>query len=299
MKKYLHKLLLCIATVGFYQLFAPAAFAASLSQVSNFGNNPSNLDMHLYVPDNVQSNAPLLLAVHYCTGTGPEFFQNTSYNNLADTYGFIVIYPTATRSSKCFDVYSSSALTRDGGSDPVALMSMVNYVQSNYNVDANRIFVTGVSSGAMMTNVMLALYPDVFSAGAAFAGVPYTCFATTGSSEWSGECANGNITKTAQAWGDAVRNANPGYGGERPRIQLWHGTNDETLNYNNFNEAIKQWTNVHGLSQTPTFTDQPSANATRTRYGSSGANAQVEAISLQGVRTIYRSKKRRRFAFST
>ena len=83
MKKYLHKLLLCIATVGFYQLFAPAAFAASLSQVSNFGNNPSNLDMHLYVPDNVQSNAPLLLAVHYCTGTVPRIFSKHQLQQLS------------------------------------------------------------------------------------------------------------------------------------------------------------------------------------------------------------------------
>ena len=34
-------------------------------------------------------------------------------------------------------------------------------------------------------------------------------------------------------------------------MQIWHGTNDTTLRYPNFGEQIKQWTNVHGLSQTP------------------------------------------------
>lgn len=264
-------------------IFAGAASAASLTQVTNFGNNPSNLEMHLYVPDSIKDKSPILLAIHYCTGSGPVFYQNTSYKTLADKYGFIVIYPTAIRSSKCFDVYSSAALTRNGGSDPVSMRSMISYVQKNYNVDNNRIFATGTSSGAMATNVMLALYPDVFAAGAAFAGVPYGCFATTGNSEWNSECSGGRVIKSAQQWGDLVRNAYPGYSGNYPRMQLWHGTNDEGLNYNNFVEEIKQWTNVHGLSQIPEYTDSPTSGATRTRYGDSGENAPVEAISLQGV----------------
>ena len=80
-----------------------------------------------------------------------------------------------------------------------------------------------------------------------------------------------------------MRNAYPGYSGKRPRMQTWHGTNDEILRYPNFGEQIKQWTNVHGLSQTPTFTDTPQAGYTRTRYGGSGGQAPVEAISMQGV----------------
>jgi chitodextrinase len=64
---------------------------------------------------------------------------------------------------------------------------------------------------------------------------------------------------------------------------VWHGTNDTTLRYPNFGEEIKQWTNVLGLSQTPSFTDSPQSGWTRTRYGGTGIVAPVEAISLQGV----------------
>jgi acetylxylan esterase len=92
----------------------------------------------------------------------------------------------------------------------------------------------------MMTNVLLMDYPDIFRAGAAFAGVPAGCFATTDPSRWNNECAVGHITQTAQQWGDIVRNAYPGYTGPRPRMQLWHGTSDTTLNYVNFGEEIKQ-----------------------------------------------------------
>ncbi|MBE1484565.1 extracellular catalytic domain type 1 short-chain-length polyhydroxyalkanoate depolymerase [Plantactinospora soyae] len=262
---------------------ATPASAATLTEVTSFGTNPSNLRMHLYVPDRVAARPAILVAVHYCTGTGPAFYSGTQFASLADRYGYIVIYPSATRSGQCFDVYSPQALRRDGGSDPVSILSMVRYVQQRYNTDPARVFATGVSSGAMMTNVLLGNYPDVFAAGAAFAGVPHSCFATTGGSTWNSECANGQVIRTAQQWGDLVRGAYPGYSGSRPRMQLWHGTNDETLRYPNFGEEIKQWTNVHGLSQTPTFTDTPQSGYTRTRYGGSGGTAPVEAISMQGV----------------
>jgi acetylxylan esterase len=261
-----------------------SADAASLQQVTNFGTNPTNLGMYVYRPDGLPANPPLLVAVHYCTGSGPAFHSGTQFASLADQYKFIVIYPSSTNADKCFDVSSPAALTRNGGSDPVGIMSMVNYAKQNYGVDASRIYATGMSSGAMMTNVLLADYPDVFKAGSAFAGVPYTCFATgSASNRWNSDCSAGRITKTAQAWGDLVRNNNPGYSGPWPRMQLWHGTNDETLNYVNFGEEIKQWTNVNGLTQTPTRTDTPSSGDTRTQYANSAGTVLVEAHSLAGV----------------
>ncbi|MGV9212252.1 ricin-type beta-trefoil lectin domain protein [Micromonospora sp. RB23] len=134
----------------------------------------------------------------------------------------------------------------------------------------------------MMTNVMVGLYPDLFNAGVSSSGVPFGCFATTNGAEWNSECSGGRIVKTPQQWGDLVRNAYPGYTGKRPRFQIWHGTTDTTLSYVNFGEQIKQWTNVQGVSQTPSYTDYPQTSATRTRYGGTGGTAPVEAISFQG-----------------
>jgi poly(3-hydroxybutyrate) depolymerase len=65
---------------------------------------------------------------------------------------------------------------------------------------------------------------------------------------------------TAQQWGDLVRGMYPGYAGYWPRIQLWHGTADTTINYNNQTEAIKEWTNVLGLSTAPSSTDSASVS---------------------------------------
>jgi poly(hydroxyalkanoate) depolymerase family esterase len=264
------------------QAAAPAA-AASLTQISNFGTNPSGLAMYLYVPNNVKPNPPILLAMHGCQGSGPYLYSSTDFGKLADQYGFIVIYPSTNPGGSCWDVSSDQALTRNGGSDPVGLMSMITYTEQHYGGNPNAVYVTGESSGGMMTNVMAADYPDVFKAGAAFMGVPYHCFYTGTVKGWNGPCAGGQVSMTPQQWGDLARNADPGYTGPRPRMQLWHGTADTTLNYNNLGEEIKQWTNVLGVSQTPSSSDTPMTNWNRTRYNNASGTTEVEAYSIVGA----------------
>ncbi|NUU18232.1 PHB depolymerase family esterase [Cellulomonas humilata] len=269
---------------------APAAQAASLVNVASFGSNPGQLGMSLFVPDSLPAKPAVLVVVHYCTGTAQAMYDGAQFDELATRYGYIVIYPQANRSGSCFDVSSAQALTHGGASDPASIVSMVQHVQQRYVTDTSRVFVTGVSSGAMMTEVLLATYPDVFAAGSAFAGVPATCFSTTSpppgtasQAPWNSDCSGGRRVLTAQQWGDLARAAYPGYTGARPRVQLWHGSEDTTLSYVNFGEAIKQWTNVLGVSATPASTDSPASGQTRTRYGATGDRAPLEAISLQGV----------------
>ena len=269
---------------------APAAQAASLMNVANFGTNPGGLGMSLFVPDSLPAKPAVLVAVHYCTGSAQALYNGTQFDELASRYGYIVVYPQANRNGACFDVSSAQALTHGGASDPTSIVSMVRYVQSHYTTDTSRVFVAGVSSGAMMTEVLLATYPDVFAAGSAFAGVPATCFSTSApapgtssQASWNSDCSGGRRVMTAQQWGDLARAAYPGYTGPRPRVQLFHGTADTTLSYVNFGEAIKQWTNVLGVSATPASTENLGNGKTRTRYGATGDRAPVEAISLAGV----------------
>jgi hypothetical protein len=134
---------------------------------------------------------------------------------------------------------------------------MVTYAISKYGANADRVYSTGDSSGAMMTELLLALYPDIFKAGSAFAGMPAGCRGTNESGTsmgYSGACAGGNVTHTPAEWGDIVRKMDPGYTGHRARVQLFHGDADPTIRYQNFTEAIKEWTNVLGLATAPTST---------------------------------------------
>jgi len=263
------------------------ALAASLVEVSSFGDNPGNMRMHVYVPDSRPASPAIVVAMHGCGGSGQGFYQGSEFASLADQYGFIVIYPTATQSAgfgNCFDTWSDTAKRRNGGSDPVSILSMIGYVERTYQGDPNRVYATGSSSGGMMTQHMLAVYPDVFKAGASFMGVPFDCFA--GAADYppgSSRCTGGSMDRTPQQWGDAVRQAYPGFSGTRPPIQLWHGTSDTLVPYSLLRESVEQWTNVFGLSQTPTSTDTPQANWNRSRYADQSGTVRVESYSIQGA----------------
>ncbi len=271
---------LAVASLVIPGLTRPAA-AASLTEVTNFGPNPGGMRMHIYVPDVRPAKPAIVVAMHGCGGSGPGFYSGSEFASLADQYGFIIIYPSAMQEAgfgKCFDTWSDASKRRGGGSDPVSIESMVNYVQTQHGGDINRVYATGSSSGGMMTQHMLAVYPDLFKAGASFMGVPFNCFANAAAYPPGGPCTNGSMNRTPQQWGDMVRAAYPGYTGPRPPIQLWHGTNDTLVPYSLLQESVEQWTNVHGLSQTPTSTDTPQPNWNRRRFGT-----QVEAYAIQGA----------------
>jgi poly(hydroxyalkanoate) depolymerase family esterase len=264
-----------------------SAYAASLVEVTNFGNNPGNMRMHIYVPDVRPANPAIVVAMHGCGGSGPGFYSGSEFASLADRYGYIVIYPTATQQAgfgNCFDTWSDASKRHGGGSDPVSIVSMVNYAGRQYGADLTRVYATGSSSGGMMTQHMLAVYPDVFKAGASFMGVPFGCFANAADYPPStSQCTTGQKDLTPQQWGDLVRGAFPGYSGPRPRIQLWHGTSDNLVPFSRLNESIEQWTNVFGLSQSPTSQDTPQAGWNRRRYAAASGTVQVEAYSISGA----------------
>jgi len=219
--------------------------AASLQLVPNWGASgvPTNLSMYVYVPDNVATNPPILVLLHYWGGTASSVFGQAAGGGLvaaADQYGFIMVVPQ--RASDCWDYSSAQSLTHDGGGETQGIAQMVKYAINTYQANSNRVYVTGDSCGGMMTEAMLAVYPDIFKAGTAYAGVPI-------GGAWT------PVTHTAQEWGNLARAAYPGYAGPRPRVQLWHGTADGLVNYSNLVEATMQWGNVLGLSASPTVTN--------------------------------------------
>jgi acetylxylan esterase len=186
-------LLILTAALG-----ANAAQGSLQQQTGNWGSNPTNVGFFYYRPTGLPANPALIVAMHYCQGTAQAYFTGTQYANLADTNKFIVIYPDAPDSGGCWDVHTTATLTHNGGGDSIAIANMVRYAISNWGVDTSRVYMTGTSSGAMMTNVLAGAYPDIFQAGSAFAGVPYSCFA--GPDLWNNACALGQTTKTAQEW---------------------------------------------------------------------------------------------------
>jgi acetylxylan esterase len=95
------------------------------------------------------------------TGTAEGYYTNSPYAQLGEEYGFITIYPSSPYSGTCWDVSSESALTHDGGGDSNSIANMVTWTIEQYNADTSKVFVTGSSSGAMMTVTTSLSFPTI------------------------------------------------------------------------------------------------------------------------------------------
>lgn len=220
--------------------------------------------------------------LHPCGGTGSQFYSMTQLPRYADQLGYVLLYPSTTKQSNCWDVHSAQSLTHGGGGDSEGLANMVAWALTKYNGDASKVFVVGASSGAMMTNVLAGTYPDVFVAGAAWSGAPDQCFAGQTSSTPSTpdqSCAQGQKRYTAQQWGDLARSSYPGYTGRRTRLILGHGTADGLTVYALLGQMLAQWSNVLEVSFTRNLTNTPASGWTETQYGD---GTQLVGLSLQG-----------------
>ncbi|MGK5742022.1 extracellular catalytic domain type 1 short-chain-length polyhydroxyalkanoate depolymerase [Micromonospora sp. URMC 103] len=268
---------LVLAAAGALALATPAQ-AASLTQVTSFGSNPGNLAMYAYRPDNLPANSPAVVLLHGCTQNANGYFTNSGWRKYADQWGFALIVAeqkSGNNANACFNWFEPGDTARGQG-EALSIKQMVDHAKANFGVDGNRVFVSGLSAGAAMSAVMLATYPDVFAAGSIIAGIPYRC-ATSMVNAFS--CMTPGTDKTPAAWGDLVRGAYAGYTGRRPRVAIWHGTADYTVAPLNATESRDQWTNVRGISQTPTSTSSLPGGTSLEVYG----NDEVRLYRVSGM----------------
>jgi poly(hydroxyalkanoate) depolymerase family esterase len=260
----------------------PAAAQATLTQVTNFGSNPGNLEMYSYVPAGLPSGAPLVVALHGCTQSASDYYDNSGWPKYADLWDFALVFPQQVSSNNaedCFDFYTPSDDSRGDG-EAESIMQMVQYAEANYGVNPSRIYITGLSAGGAMTDDMLADYPDVFAGGAIDSGLPAQC-ATSLTNESSCQYEAENMTPAQ--WGALVKNSDPGYNGPWPRVAIWQGTSDYTVNPANATEEMDQWTDVWGISQTASSTRSLTGGTTEDVYNDASGNPAVEMYTISGM----------------
>ncbi len=261
-----------------------SAASTTLAQVSSFGTNPGNLLMFDYVPSGMPAKAPLVLALHGCTETAADY-ESAGWNALADTYKFYVVYPqqqSANNTESCFNWFGNTAgstadITRGEG-EAASIIAMIKNMESTYSIDTSRVYVTGFSAGAAYAVALLAMYPDVFAAGASFSGIPFGCASSLTTAE---TCMAAPPSKTAAQWGTLAQAGFPGYSGPYPRLSVWQGSMDTTVSTQNLAAIVSQWTDLTGASSTPSTTNTV-AGFPHNEY-SNGKGVQVESYSITGM----------------
>ena len=225
---------------------APAfrAGAARIKAVAAFGPNPGELRMLTYAPQRLGASPGLVVVLHGCTQAAEAFASGAGWLDLADRYGFVVLAPEQARANNpnlCFNWFNPDDIARGSG-EAASIRQMIVRAVKDHGVDPARVFVTGLSAGGGMANVMLATYPEVFAAGAIFAGLPYA--AASGVPQAFGVMMGHGGRKPAEA-AAAIRSAT-GRRGPWPRVSIWQGGADSTVVASVAEDVADQWVEVHG-----------------------------------------------------
>jgi polyhydroxybutyrate depolymerase len=124
----------------------------------------------LHVPDGYDPSipAPLVISIHGFAEWPAHQMQISRWNDLADEYGFLVVYPSGT------DFPKRWRTTRFGPGDPlidVAFISaLIDRLAAEYTLDPARIYVNGLSNGGGMSFVLSCELSDRIAAFGAVAG---------------------------------------------------------------------------------------------------------------------------------
>ena len=194
----------------------------------------------LYVPSSVagkpHKKVPLLVYLHGCNQNADDAAVGSRLEALAEEKGLLVLFPQQTRTtgstypladgngSGCWNWFHPDHQTREAG-EPATLAAMTRDVMSRFAVDADRVWLAGVSAGADMATILAATHPDLYAAVAPIAGCAYrSCsdVAGTGAYAAMGERARVVPTLVIQGSADMVNNAAMG----ATAVSQWVGTND-------------------------------------------------------------------------
>lgn len=225
-------------------------------EIRNFGKNPGKLKMFLHEPPLAKQRhgLPLVVALHGCTQNAKTIANESGWNDLADTYGFYVIYPqqrNINNPSGCFNWFQDEDATKDKG-EVASVWEMIDFAKDSLDIDTSRIFIYGLSAGAAMSMAMMADYPQLFNMGAILAGGPF--LPGKNPFEAMSQMENPKEFTTNELVGHVVVQ-NPTYNGRYPRVLVFHGDDDKVVNPKNAELIIRQWAPLLHADSVPTKTE--------------------------------------------
>jgi poly(hydroxyalkanoate) depolymerase family esterase len=229
--------------------YGGSAGHSPLTEINDFGSNPGSLRMFSFVPEHLSPTPALVVVLHGCGQTAAGYDLGTGWSTLATRYGFALLMPeqqASNNANTCFNWFNPEDIARDGG-EAGSIRQMIARMAGDHGIDSRRIYVTGLSAGGAMTTVMLATYPELFAGGAVIAGLPF------GIANNVREALSGMMqspSRPAVELGDLVRNAST-HKGPWPKMSVWHGSADRTVNPANADEIVKQWLDLHALPHEP------------------------------------------------
>lgn len=218
-----------------------------LTRLSLPFDNPGALTGYEFVPPGARA---LVVALHGCRQDARGYDRGTGWTALAAREGFAVLAPdqgAPNNAWRCFNWFDDAK----GAAEAASIVAMVAAMVERHRLDPRRVFVTGLSAGGAMTARLLATHPRVFAGGAVLAGLPFG--AAHDANEALAIMREG-AEPPAGGWTAPVRAA---AASQRPwpRLSVWHGALDRTVNPRNAAALVSQWLALHGITWAPRTTE--------------------------------------------
>ena len=193
-------------------------------------------DYWVYVPRKLAPppTRSLVLLLHGCGQSAKDAWQGVGWNDLADRKGFVVAYPEQRTSgtddnpadgngAHCWNSGQAPAFDKGVGELEV-VAAITRRLASTYKIHPGRVFIAGISSGALMTAAMAATYPELYAAMGSVVGCGYPCGEPTGAPAYLRMAAEARRVPGIFIAGDAdyLMNMALSQGG----VSGWVGAND-------------------------------------------------------------------------
>jgi len=140
------------------------------SEIFNF--DKLDREFILYLPDNLENNAPLVFVLHGYTGSAIDILNYSAMNAIADENGFAVCYPQGIEDSfgNTFFNVGYAFQENETVNDVGFIVSLAEYLQDTYELSTINTFATGMSNGGDMSYMLACQASNTFRAIAPVAG---------------------------------------------------------------------------------------------------------------------------------
>jgi polyhydroxybutyrate depolymerase len=158
---------------------APGATAPAGTTSYSVNVGGVNRTYDLYVPAGLDRTqpAPLLIELHGGGGNASGMERLTGFFGIADKDGFVVAAPNAL--NKSWSDGRVATDTQSGGDDIAFMNALIDQVSSQVDIDASRVYATGMSNGAIMSGRLACQLSNRIAAIAQVAGTASVDIAAT------------------------------------------------------------------------------------------------------------------------